>query len=309
MTHSNRLPGEMPHVPPPDLLRHRLQRYTPYVREAQESARAPWRLAPRKLFDYLLVHQLEGSGVFTVGTERFETQAGDTIWIPPDTLHEMEGFGPRTVYQHVHFDILYDPERSHWHAIIPGGTSDLSPWQSYMHPPLNDPLIDGWCGKLPGGRPSLISDILRRVILEYQQTSNLLISGLMNQLLGHLLKSAHPRAGRDTQHTHTLDTAMEQIQRQSHGVLGIETIAASCHLSTTHFRKLFRDQFGQSPREAHVSAKMRAACDYLIYSDLNISQIADRLGFTTVHNFSRAFRKVVGQPPGAYRAGETPRRL
>ena len=47
------------------------------------------------------------------------------------------------------------------------------------------------------------------------------------------------------------------------------------------------------------------ACDDLIYSDCSITEIADRLGFTNVHNFSRAFRKAIGQPPTAYRAGRT----
>jgi AraC family transcriptional regulator of arabinose operon len=54
-----------------------------------------------------------------------------------------------------------------------------------------------------------------------------------------------------------------------------------------------------------LNAKIRAACDYLIYSESNISEIADRLGFTNVHNFSRAFRKATGQSPSAYRSGKT----
>ena len=74
-------------------------------------------------------------------------------------------------------------------------------------------------------------------------------------------------------------------------------------LSPTHFRRLFREHYRQSPRDAHLAAKMRRACDDLVYSDLTITEIADRLGFTNVHNFSRAFRKAIGQPPSSYRAG------
>lgn len=73
--------------------------------------------------------------------------------------------------------------------------------------------------------------------------------------------------------------------------------------SPTHFRRLFLKHNRQSPREAHPAAKMRRACDNLVYSDLTITEIADQFEFINVHNFSRAFRKAVGQPPTAYHAG------
>ncbi len=103
-----------------------------------------------------------------------------------------------------------------------------------------------------------------------------------------------------------LPNTVSHIQLHSHGKLNIETLARQHGLSTTHFRKLFREYYRQSPRSAHLNAKMRAACDCLVYSDLNITEIADRLGFTNVHNFSRAFSKAIGQSPSAYRAGKIP---
>jgi AraC-like DNA-binding protein len=43
----------------------------------------------------------------------------------------------------------------------------------------------------------------------------------------------------------------------------------------------------------------------LVYSNRSISETAYALGFSTVHNFSRAFSQVTGMSPGAYRRGKT----
>lgn len=303
MTAQN-IPGELPHTAPAPASQERLLSLRPYVREAQEGFRPTWYIKPRRLFDYLLVNLQEGTGEFIIGNERYAASAGDLFWIPPDTLHEMRGNAPGTRLQFIHFDLIYDPGRSHWSSNIPGGTTDLSAWPEHMHPPVNDPLIGTWCGKLEGHSSSQATELLHRIILDYNraQISTLAVAGGVLQLIGHLLGSRHNDSPLAPRHVKAIENAMRQIQLHCEERLNIETLARQHGLSPTHFRRLFREHFGQSPRDAHLAAKMRRACDDLIYSDLTITEIADRLGFTNVHNFSRAFRKAIGQPPSTYRA-------
>lgn len=299
------IPGKLPHTAPAEASQKRLMALHPYVREAKEDFRPTWQIRPRRLFDFLLVHVLEGSGEFTIDGTRYEVDVGDLFWIPPATLHEMRGDAPGTRLQYIHLDLVYDPERSHWSAHIPGGTTDLSRWPSTMHPPIEDPIIGNWCGKLEGHNSSQVTELLHRIILEYNraQISTLAVAGGVLQLIGHLLGSRHNDSKLATHHAKAIENAMRQIQLHCEERLNIETLARQHALSTTHFRRLFREHFGCSPRDAHLAAKMRRACDDLVYSDLTITEIADRLGFTNVHNFSRAFRKAIGQPPSTYRAG------
>jgi len=299
------LPGNLPHNPPLPIEQNRLLTITPYVREAQEVMRPTWHINPRKLFDFLLVHLIDGKGEFSVAGNRFPVESGDLIWIPPNTLHEMRGDAPGTLLQYLHFDLLYDPARSHWSASIPGNTTDLSAWPERMHPSVTDPIIKTWCGKISANNPALVTETLRRIILEYNrtQTCSLLISGLVCQLIETLQNNRRADSPLSAPHARTIENAMGYIQAHSHEKLNIDTLAKQHRLSTTHFRKLFREHYRQSPRTAHLNAKMHTACDYLIYSDLTISEIADRLGFTNIHNFSRAFHKLIGCSPSAYRTG------
>ena len=48
--------------------------------------------------------------------------------------------------------------------------------------------------------------------------------------------------------------------------------------------------------------KISAAKQLLVRRDLNISQIADALGYSDVHYFSRRFKQLTGMPPSQYAA-------
>ncbi len=65
--------------------------------------------------------------------------------------------------------------------------------------------------------------------------------------------------------------------------------------------RLFEEQVGQSPMDYFAALKMSEAKRLLREGELTVSQISDRLSFSSIHNFSRAFKKRVGMSPSAYR--------
>jgi AraC-like DNA-binding protein len=74
-------------------------------------------------------------------------------------------------------------------------------------------------------------------------------------------------------------------------------------LSESHFRKVFREVHRESPGKMFNRNRISEACDKLCYTDMNISEIADSLGYSNVHNFSRAFREAMNISPSNYRKG------
>ncbi|MGN7384690.1 DNA-binding transcriptional regulator AraC [Chlamydia abortus] len=59
-----------------------------------------------------------------------------------------------------------------------------------------------------------------------------------------------------------------------------------------------------------IEIRIEQAKEWLIHTDLPIKEIAERLRYTTVHNFTRIFKKMTGTPPGQfrnqYRGGDEP---
>ena len=79
----------------------------------------------------------------------------------------MRGYPPVMHCVYAHFDLVYDPERSHWDMAIPGGTRELGDLRALMHPPLNDPVIKGWCGRLRLANHAVIGALLERLCFEH----------------------------------------------------------------------------------------------------------------------------------------------
>lgn len=89
------------------------------------------------------------------------------------------------------------------------------------------------------------------------------------------------------------DHYMEQIR--------IEELAGYCHISQSHFRRIFSEYMGVNPVEYINLVRIRAACDYLKRTDDYISDIASKCGFPTFSTFSRNFRRITGVSPNEWR--------
>ncbi|OGV49780.1 MAG: hypothetical protein A2X49_02905 [Lentisphaerae bacterium GWF2_52_8] len=301
------IPGERQTAVPGDADAARLALLRPYIRQCGDDLRPPWFMEERKLLDYLLVLISSGNGIFSVGNETFPVSGGDLVWIAPDTLHEMRGSSQEMHCLYTHFDLSYDPARSHWDACIPGGTRDLSPWKELMHPPFKDPLIASLGGKILSGCPASLKQTLARLCLEHRRSANrpasLLLAGIFMELLHEILYLREGTQGQRPAYWDKMHRAADSIFACDAGALSIARLARETSLSQSHFRKLFRELHGMSPGRMQHAAKIRRACEMLVYGNLNISEIAARLGFSNVHNFSRAFHLATSVSPRAYRLG------
>jgi AraC-like DNA-binding protein len=88
--------------------------------------------------------------------------------------------------------------------------------------------------------------------------------------------------------------------------LGVEQLAAKVGRDRAYFTRLFRTHTGTTPRRFLEQLRMEAACERLRSEDLTVSEIAARVGYADPHHFSRAFARVMGAPPTAYRAACRP---
>ncbi|NLB45964.1 MAG: helix-turn-helix transcriptional regulator, partial [Clostridiaceae bacterium] len=97
-----------------------------------------------------------------------------------------------------------------------------------------------------------------------------------------------------------LQPAVSLMDRAYTQALNIDDLAHQCHLSTAHFRRLFRKAYGLSPQQYIQNLRIAKAKD-LIRSELySMSEVAARSGFGNIYYFSRVFRQATGMPPSAY---------
>lgn len=78
--------------------------------------------------------------------------------------------------------------------------------------------------------------------------------------------------------------------------------AATAHLSTNAFIRLFTENVGRSPLAWFQKLKIDQACIWLTTTSWSIEEIAERLGFCDRYHFSKQFKKLRHISPARYRA-------
>lgn len=81
----------------------------------------------------------------------------------------------------------------------------------------------------------------------------------------------------------------------------LSQIALAVGKSDRHIRQHFKDVLGISPRHYLLQYRIQKAKELIEYSSYSFKEIAGRIGFKTVHHFTRAFHEVCGETPGTWR--------
>lgn len=81
----------------------------------------------------------------------------------------------------------------------------------------------------------------------------------------------------------------------------VEELALAGGLSRTVFSERFREVVGLSPMQYVTFWRLQTARKLLHTKHLPLDAVAQRVGYDSTAAFSRAFKKQVGQSPGAYR--------
>ena len=78
------------------------------------------------------------------------------------------------------------------------------------------------------------------------------------------------------------------------------------NLSERQTQRLLQQNFGKTFSQKLTDARMAAAAQLLEGTDLSVTQIAERSGYSSIEHFSTAFRRRMGCSPREYRKGHHP---
>lgn len=92
------------------------------------------------------------------------------------------------------------------------------------------------------------------------------------------------------------------FQRNVRQTLTIDKICKENLISSSHLKKMFRERHGTGVIEYFTSLKIDCAKQLIRNRQMNFTQIADYTGYTSVHYFSRQFKKETGMTPSEYMA-------
>ncbi|MCI8810049.1 MAG: helix-turn-helix transcriptional regulator [Oscillibacter sp.] len=128
-------------------------------------------------------------------------------------------------------------------------------------------------------------------------------SSLVHRMLGCLYCDMEMEMDQDTirlQHVHLVGSILHYIEENLAEMISLQAIAKKYNYSITYISKLFKGVTGSS-LVSYIIEKRIARAKQLMYENIEIMQIAERVGYRNYSNFYKAFKKATGVSPEEYR--------
>lgn len=251
-----------------------------------------YRIGEHIQYCYEISYIVSGSGIYFIDEQAYSLQKGDIIICRPGERHDglADNADP--------FRVLYTGFNFH--------QSPAEEEQSFIRiknclDTLQSPVIHEQIG---------IEKPFQNILYELlnpDEDSHFVIRINLFQLLMSFYRnvSGHVSA------YHKPHTSISEKKRAVYGVVNyidkhlyelkeLTQIASKLGYSYTYLSHIFPQEMGVTIQEYYKKKRFDYAIKLLEESELTITEIAEKLGYQSVHSFSQAFRKVFGVSPSIY---------
>jgi AraC-like DNA-binding protein len=98
-------------------------------------------------------------------------------------------------------------------------------------------------------------------------------------------------------HQAAIERVVDTMHERPDGTWSVRDMARSAGLSERRFRQVFQMTMRATPKQFYDGVRLELGRRILVAEGAKISDVADRLGFSSPFHFSRAYRARYGQPP------------
>lgn len=284
-----------------------LNQISPYIRVAMDSViETPWTIEERMIWDYELLFLMEGHLEVRVDEVIYEGHPGDVFFFKPGQRHAIRSLGTQTIRQpHVHFDLNTLPDSQEITVSFKSIDQMNEKEQGWFRKDLfSSPpyLIPNHCRPRDSAH---LERVLFELIREHETKPpyyEFRVKSAMLDLLAILLREQYygGKTNKEGQ-IEFLSEIRTYIDRHVNRNVTLEELSEKFHVSKFHLIHLFKTMFQMTPIQYHQHIRMERAKNSIQFSNTPLSQIAEQLGFTNIHTFSRAFKTVMGKSPSHFR--------
>lgn len=139
---------------------------------------------------------------------------------------------------------------------------------------------------------------IHRELIQERNVDEIIAENLFENWIRDLRRSLHQPS---TQVSENLRVAREYIDNHYEKPVTLGALALIAHQSNSHFSSEFKRSFGVSPIDYLIRRRLDRAAYLLRDVNLNVTQIAERVGYENLFHFSKQFKKYHGMSPRSMR--------
>ena len=231
---------------------------------------------------HILLYCQDGKGTAVINGEEYQLNPGEFMVIPKEIPHNYaaDEATPWTIYW-IHFkgNIVT--------GLIDNFISKNGNFKSFVEHNAT--------------RTHLFEDLYQNLEMGYSNENLCYVNLCLLHFLSSFLFRENYNFADKKQSIDIVNISIGFMQKNIDKMLTLKEMAEGVHLSGSHFSFVFRKKTGFSPIEYFNHLKVQKATQYLLFTDLRIKEIADKLGIEDPYYFTRMFTKLMGMSPGTYR--------
>jgi len=98
-----------------------------------------------------------------------------------------------------------------------------------------------------------------------------------------------------------INAVTDYMMKNIHRTPTLAEMGSELGMSVSTLKRLVQDTYSKTPSAYFVDLKIEEAKRLIVRTPMNVTEIAERLGFSSVHYFSRVFRQKTGKTPSEYK--------
>lgn len=250
------------------------------------SARAPkhgWTIAPHRHTQMAQLFLIRtGSAEAVVDSSSRFLEGNTFLFVPAQSVHSF----------------VFEPETKGSVVSFPNTTvSSIGPSHGGLVSALSKPIFNTQSPKIRA-LGNMIDQSQRNAGRFQRQIS----VGLSHALLGHIAEfSSKPSAPKQSKARRQLDALNTLAKQHLADGWTVADYSSALSMSTGHLSRICKKELGLSASQYIDHLVMEEACRLLAFTDIPVSEIGYRLGFSDPSYFSKRFRTLRHETPTRYR--------
>jgi len=271
-----------------------IRELNPYVRLATRSRlRAGHEIGRRVLFDYELIYVESGTFTLMYDEREYRCSEGQFLLLRPGIPHAFLGLKQEVSQPHIHFDFTATADSPR----IPISFKDIDSFSESERNLIARDVFEG------APRQPLISFCDRDgalqlfyEVIHHQKNAPLLAKASLVMLLVRMIEAGFSDCLREEERSCCAAQAIKDYLDAGHGFdARLEDLEKMFSYSRYHLERLFRERYGIGVIAYRNRLRMEAARELLRFE--SVTAVAERLGFSSIYVFSRAYRRHFGRSP------------
>lgn len=252
-------------------------------------------------YKYIMhIHNVMEFGICRSGT--------GTIYLDDQPINYSPGMITCIPENYVHTTLSSDETSTKWEYVFLSVEKVLYhfyPDQEFLRGNLETAITQKAICIEPGQNPNvevfinLLIDEMRKKDILYRECTKSLCLDLLLQVvrLNHQEELIEKYKLIERKNPEQIRAGIDFIHKNYTSEIKSAEIAACCHMSESHFRRIFERSTGLTPAEYLNTYRIKKACNMIRADEGNMKDIAQKVGFSSISAFNRNFKTIFGMSP------------